>query len=443
MGLRRLVLLLFRRRHAGGGRLFVGSQAEDRVDLRLVGGHQLQERLAVERLGVVGPQRRQIIVQGVQLFVLFGKAHRRIDRHAVGQAERLGAERDRQRHGIETGMQVDVDRRIGLGGLAIAELPEQLALHGQRLRRVVDEADADQVDLVVRQGHVAGHGHEEVGRELHLPGARGTDGKMARRAGMEDLRREGLRLGLLRIAGVRLPGRDHHRLCADRRVVILELVPAGRQLDVLAGAGAAVVRRSVNAGGVNHQFVVDHQKAAIAAGGEETVLAAGVDHQVAAVTAEERPGLLGEGVVGVVDAVHIVGPDRPGRQEGLADRFQGVEVAVAIDASLQEQPIAVGPVGPGRRRIAAVEHFVALLAADGLKGQPAVVARSELQDAARDQLLPGGDGQVLPIGLDLAVMEELDHHDAVVLVGGNRHFTQRVELGIPSTERLGRHPSRP
>ena len=94
--------------------------------------------------------------------------------------------------------------------------------------------------------------------------------------------------------------------------------------------------------------------------------------------------------------------------------------------------------GFSRGRIAAVEDLVFRLAFDRLEGQPAEIARPELQDAQRDQLpISRGDDDVVAVGPNLAVVEELDDDDRIRLRRRHGHLPDGVELGPAAAERLG------
>ena len=97
----------------------------------------------------------------------------------------------------------------------------------------------------------------------------------------------------------------------------------------------------------------------------------------------------------------------------------------------------------GGRRIAAIKDVVVLLPGHRLDGQPAEIARAELQHAHRDQLLALGHGDdVRPLGVDLAVMVELDDGDAVGLVGRQVDRPHREELGAAACGTFGPEVSR-
>ena len=67
-------------------------------------------------------------------------------------------------------------------------------------------------------------------------------------------------------------------------------------------------------------------------------------------------------------------------------------------------------------RLAAVEDVVFRLAGDGLKRQPADIARPKLKDPHGDQfLVVGGDNHIATVGPNLALVKELGDHDRIRL----------------------------
>ena len=102
-----------------------------------------------------------------------------------------------------------------------------------------------------------------------------------------------------------------------------------------------------------------------------------------------------------------------GRLEGLANRVQPLEVAVRPVPGLEQQ---TGPTGPGGRLLrlafAPEVDLVKVLLGSALESDPAKVAGTELQDPRGNQGVPVvKDRQVRARGLELAVGEELGHHD--------------------------------
>ena len=112
-------------------------------------------------------------------------------------------------------------------------------------------------------------------------------------------------------------------------------------------------------------------------------------------------------------AQNIGAAKRLGRLEGLANRVQPLEVAVRPVPGLEQQ---AGPTGPGGRlfrfAFAPEVDLVKVLLGSALEGDPAKVAGTELQDPRGNQgVSVVKDRQVRARGLELAIGEELGHHN--------------------------------
>ena len=328
-----------------------------------------------------------------------------------------------------------------IAGLPVAEVPADFrSVRGDGFRRKVAELHAHQRHVVVRQRHVAGHLGQKVRRLSADPQSDPPGGQAADQMRVKNLRRNlprPLRLFLRRID---LPRDGHHGVRSGGGMVILELVLAGRELNVVPAAAGGAASGTVAAGGRGHRLAVDQQKAAIPAGYEESISARLAQMQVTAVAAEKRFPLEAARIGGVEHAFDVVGADRFGGPKRLAHRFETPQVATAKLSCLQQQSIAAGP----RRRfvagrIAAVKNVVGRLTFDRLEGQPAEVARPDLQHTERRRFLVSrGDQHVAAVGANLAVVKELDHDDRIRFSGGNKHRADGVELRAAPAEGLGR-----
>ena len=119
-------------------------------------------------------------------------------------------------------------------------------------------------------------------------------------------------------------------------------------------------------------------------------------------------------------------------------RFQIVQIALFELPRFQQQAVGIGP--GGRRlvgRFAAVEDIVFVLSANGLKGQPAEIARPDLQHAGRDDFVLADDDHVFAVGRDFAVMQKFRHDHAVRFAGGDGYGPLGVVFHAAFAKSLG------
>ena len=101
--------------------------------------------------------------------LVFGEEQRPIDVNQIDHLDRPPVVFHRQRDLVQPGSQVDVVRAGKRAGLAVAKVPKRLPLHGEAPGRGVAKHHAQHRQRVVRQRHLAGNLHQEIGNQ---PGGR-------------------------------------------------------------------------------------------------------------------------------------------------------------------------------------------------------------------------------------------------------------------------------
>ncbi len=318
-----------------------------------------------------------------------------------------------------------------LARLAVAELPENFRFCQEGGRRDILQLHADEVLRIVGQRHATPDRVGKIGDQFLLAGLgrlgrQMRDGVRPKNRGRHRPRRRFV------TAGVGFPCRHHRRRWAAGGVVVLERVLPGTELDLLAVAGKGAALGPVAAWRRDNQLTVDQQEAAIFTRSKEPIAALRGELERARVTAQKRRISQQEWIAGVLDRVDVVAADPLGTLKRLLDRFEAVQVALAVIPRFQQQPFGPRPLGDVVRfgRLPAIEHEVLSLAGVGFEGHAAEIAGAQLEHARRQRPAVGGHRQhVHAVPVDLAVVVELGHRDRGALVLRQHHAANGLEFG--------------